>query len=146
LWKRKQTRKRLTLFGAGSGIKKYSTASTSLMTSMGSIISVHNKRVLSGTQRAIANATTSSAPPCTNRKRRVCLLNGDCRKKSVVYQTTVHVPNMTIRTYIGLCETEFKTRWYNHTQLFRIKQLSNATELAKYIWLCKDRRSTPEIK
>jgi len=30
LWKRKQTRKRVTLYGAGSGIKKYSTASTSL--------------------------------------------------------------------------------------------------------------------
>jgi len=30
-WKRKKTRKRLTLFGAGSGIKNYSTASTSLL-------------------------------------------------------------------------------------------------------------------
>jgi len=30
-WKRKQTRKRLTLYGAGSGSKKYSTASTSLL-------------------------------------------------------------------------------------------------------------------
>jgi len=29
-WKRKQTRKRLTLYGAGSGSKKYSTASASL--------------------------------------------------------------------------------------------------------------------
>jgi len=29
-WKRKQTRKRLTLYGGGSGSKKYSTASTSL--------------------------------------------------------------------------------------------------------------------
>jgi len=30
-WKRKQTRKRLTLYGDGSGSKKYSTASTSLL-------------------------------------------------------------------------------------------------------------------
>jgi len=29
-WKRKQTRKRLTLYETGSGSKKYSTASTSL--------------------------------------------------------------------------------------------------------------------
>jgi len=29
-WKWKQTRKRLTVFGAGSGRKKYATASTSL--------------------------------------------------------------------------------------------------------------------
>jgi len=29
-WKRMQTRKRLTLYGAGSGSKKYSTVSTSL--------------------------------------------------------------------------------------------------------------------
>jgi len=29
-WKRKQTRKRLTLYGAESGSKKYSIASTSL--------------------------------------------------------------------------------------------------------------------
>jgi len=29
-WKRKQTRNRLTLYGAGSGSKKYSTASTSM--------------------------------------------------------------------------------------------------------------------
>jgi len=45
-----------------------------------------------------------------------------------------------------LCETEFKTRWYNHTQSFRKKQLSNATDMAKYIWLCKDRGSIPETK
>jgi len=30
-WKRKQTQKRLILYGAGSGSKKYSTASTSLL-------------------------------------------------------------------------------------------------------------------
>jgi len=30
-WKQKQTRKRLTLYGAGSGRKKYSTTSTSLV-------------------------------------------------------------------------------------------------------------------
>jgi len=33
-WKRKQTRKRLTLYVAGSGSKKYSIASTSLIESI----------------------------------------------------------------------------------------------------------------
>jgi len=32
-----------------------------------------------------------------------------------------------------LCETEFKTRWYNHKQTFKNRRLSNATELSKYI-------------
>jgi len=69
------------------------------MPSMGSTISAHNKRVLSSVQHAIATATTIATPPCYCRKGRVYSLNGDCRQKGVIYQATMHAPDMTIRTY-----------------------------------------------
>jgi len=45
-WKRKQTRKRLTLYGAGSGSKKYSTASTSLIESVFRLINNIKKKFI----------------------------------------------------------------------------------------------------
>ena len=42
------------------------------------------------------------------------------------------------KIYNGLCETEFKVRFYNHSQSFKHRSKSKATELSKFIWNCKD--------
>ena len=46
--------------------------------------------------------------------------------------------NNDAKNYFGLCETEFKARYYNHVQSFRHRRKSNATELSKYVWSCRD--------
>jgi len=46
--------------------------------------------------------------------------------------------------YDGLCETEFKVRYYNHTQSFKHDSESKATELSKFIRTCKTQSTEPE--
>ena len=41
-------------------------------------------------------------------------------------------------TYIGLTETDFKTRHRNHTASFRHAKHKNSTELSKHIWTLKN--------
>ena len=50
---------------------------------------------------------------------------------NVVYKVTV--TSSTERpTYIGICETSFKTRFNNHKSSFNIEEKKNTTEL-KYV-------------
>ena len=67
-----------------------------------------------------------------------------CREKSIVYKATVNCNNET-KNYFGQCETEFKARYYNHVQSFRNRQKTNATELSKYVWSCRDAGYEPTI-
>ena len=46
--------------------------------------------------------------------------------------------NNTSETYIGLTETDFKTRHRNHTASFRHAKHKNSTELSKHIWTLKN--------
>ena len=108
---------------------------------MGQIISAHKKRVLGESQ-----VTPNEAPPCNCRKKMDCPLDGQCRRKATIYQPSVKAQDMNMRNYVGLCETEFKTRRNNHEQSFKNRKLENATELSKYIWLCKDKGKNFEIK
>ena len=36
--------------------------------------------------------------------------------------------------YYGLCETDFKARYNNHTHTFRNEEKACATELLKHVW------------
>ena len=66
-------------------------------------------------------------------------INGNCLQSSVVYQATVtRNNNNTSETYIGLTETDFKTRHRNHTASFRHAKHKNSTELSKHIWTLKN--------
>ena len=44
-----------------------------------------------------------------------------------------------------MCETEFKTRYYNHNYSFNTDAKRNATELSKFIWSHKDFGLNPII-
>ena len=52
--------------------------------------------------------------------------------------TTAPVKDATSETYIGLTETDFKTRHRNHTASFRHAKHKNSTELSKHIWTLKN--------
>ena len=38
------------------------------------------------------------------------------------------------KTYLGVCETSFKTRYNNHKSSFKNKSKASSTELSKYLW------------
>ena len=81
--------------------------------------------------------------PCNCRNTNSCPISGNCREK-IIYQATVRSNNSTMN-YFGLCETDFKTRYYNHTHTFRNRPKYKPTELSKFVWECKDAGSTPSI-
>ena len=64
-----------------------------------------------------------------------CPLTGKCLTINVVYKATVTSLNNTERptckSYIGICETSFKTRYDNHKSSFAIKEKKNTTKLSK---------------
>ena len=100
------------------------------MPSMGAIISAHNAKALSVTPNV-------SAPPprtCNCRGTTTCPLNGKCLTECIVYKATITAPEKPTKTYFGLTEGPFKTRYANHTLSFRKEEYSNDTELSKYMW------------
>ena len=105
------------------------------MPNIGSVISQHNKALLS---RAKQNST-STTKTCNCRNKDPCPLAGKCLTKSLVYQATVkREDNMKQETYIGLTENSFKSRHPNHVSSFRNANKKHATELSKYIWQLED--------
>ena len=67
--------------------------------------------------------------PCNCRYKPSCPLNGNCRDKAIVYQATVQAKDQS-KNYIGLCETEFKARFYNHNHSFNSDSKRNIVFLA----------------
>ena len=49
---------------------------------MAAILSRHNKTIL-------ASKNTNVHPPCKCRRQAECPLNGDCRKKAIVYKASI---------------------------------------------------------
>ena len=112
--------------------------SYSCLPNISSVISAHNKKVL------------SSAPPVTNacncRNKELCPLNGKCREKQVIYQCHVKSSeNDQGVYYIGLTENTFKERWYQHKTSFKYQHKANATELSKYVWGLQKNDITPNL-
>ena len=97
---------------------------------MASFISAHNRKLLN-------KDDNSAKKPCNCRDKANCPMPEGCRDRGVVYEARVEC-NGNTRIYNRLCETEFKTRFYNHVQSFKNRSKSKATELSKFIWNCKD--------
>lgn len=108
------------------------------MDNMGKIIKAHNTTIL---QKGIRTETK----PCTCRNPPECPLAGKCLVRSIVYQATVTTNNVS-KTYIGVSDTEFKSRWYNHKSSFKHQHKKKETELSKYIWHLKDNNINYDIK
>lgn len=113
--------------------------SYSCMPNMKSIISSHNKHVLSN-----ANAQTPQPDTCNCRKKPDCPLEGKCLQTNVIYQATV-TTETTTETYVGLA-TNFKERYGNHKTSFRHSKRRNETELSKHVWKLQDAKKPFQIK
>ena len=112
--------------------------SYSCLPNISSIISSHNKKVLSNTP-PVTNA-------CNCRKKELCSQNGKCREKQVIYQCHVKSPEDDQGVYyIGLTENTFKERWYQHKTSFKYEHKANSTELSKYVWGLQKRNITPTL-
>lgn len=99
--------------------------SYSCMPSIKKIIDGNNKKILKNQQQQ----TEINQKSCNCRKPMECPLDGNCLKKNIIYQATVE-SNLGKETYVGLCETDFKTRYTNHKS--SIKNQKKTTKLSKY--------------
>ena len=50
-------------------------------------------------------------------------------------------PNQPTYMQIGICKTSFKTRFNNKKSSFNIEEKKNTTELSKYVWELKNKKS-----
>ena len=66
-------------------------------------------------------------------------------KLNIIYQAEVTTSHSK-QTYIGLCDTSFKSRYRNHTCSFRNERYRNSTELSKYVWGLKDKKTDYQIR
>ena len=100
------------------------------MDNMERIIDAHNKKIL--------QKTTPAADNCNCKNPENCPLSGNCRTKNIVYKADVTSKHES-KVYIGLCETEFKTKYNNHKSSFSLESRKNSTELSKYVWNLKEK-------
>ena len=109
--------------------------SYSCMPNMEAVLRSHNNRVQNknNSPEAVAGATRM----CSCRTKSDCPLNGECLKSCIVYKATVSKASGDV-SYLGVSETSFKDRYYNHTKAFRNKQYAKDTELSKLVWELKD--------
>ena len=99
---------------------------------MANIIKSHNQKILN------KNNEASNEKKCNCGNKSLCPLDGVCLTKNIIYEATVTTTSGNKRTYIGMTEHEFKTRYNNHKLSFKDRKHSHNTVLSKYIWDLKD--------
>ena len=108
--------------------------SYSCMPNVKSTIDAHNKCLL---KQPNSREAISDANLCNCRKKEDCPLENQCLTKGIVYQATVTTEQGS-ECYVGLTDTDFKSRFANHKQSFRNETYSNQTELSKHVWQLKN--------
>ena len=111
--------------------------SYSCMPSMQNAIDSHNA--------SIKQVPQTDEKKCNCRNKDQCPLNGECRAHGIVYLAKVIADDGQEQSYVGLADTEFKSRYANHTHSFRNPTKKNATELSKFIWALKDKNIDHKI-
>ena len=111
--------------------------SYSCMPNIKKIIDAHNKKLTSSKE------TVRGEKTCNCRKRDQLPLENNCLSKGIVYQATVTSEGGN-ETYIGITDTEIKSRFRNHKQSFE-KKYANQTELSKYVWELKRKKIEYQI-
>ena len=115
--------------------------SYSCLPNMASIISAHNKKILSETEKSSNERKT-----CNCRNKNICPLDGSCLIESVIYKCHVtKSENDEGKHYIGLTGGKFKDRWASHNFSFRHEKASRSTELSKYVWELKNKGIEPKL-
>ena len=107
------------------------------------IISSHNRKVANSGNEA--NGKT-----CNCRNKSNCELDNKCLTNKIVYKGEIEINDgineLSTKVYFGIRETEFKSRYNNHTMSFRNQTHENDTELSKHIWSLKDEIKDFNIK
>ena len=100
--------------------------SNSCTRNMKSIISSHNKQILTPKNKQVG---------CNCRVKNSCPLDSKCLTSQLIYQADVtnNLDN-EYKYYLGLAETTFKERY------------SNSTELSKYVWSLRENNKKLSIK
>ena len=94
---------------------------------MSTIISAHNKKILSTKEE-------TNKARCNCQKKNNCPVPGECYRSKVVYHATVQHPDGKKAEYIGCTEPPFKQRFANHKKSFTHATYKSETTLSKYIW------------
>ena len=112
--------------------------SYSCLPNMSSIISSHNKKVLSEPVQPEDN------PDCNCRNKATCPLNGKCQQSDVVYQCHIQSSiDDAGKYYIGLTGNTFKSRWNTHKFTLNHEESTNHTQLSNHYWDLKRNEVEP---
>ena len=115
--------------------------SYSCLPNIASIVSAHNKKILSETKKPANDVKSCNCWSSNN-----CPLDGTCLVESVIYKCQVTKDeNDEGKHYIGLTGGKFKDRWARLNYSFRHEKASKSTELSKYAWKLKSKGIEPEI-
>ena len=84
------------------------------------IIKAHNQKILN--QNSGIQSECGCAGSC-----KYNLKGGNCRSENIVYKATVN-SGVETRFYVGLCSTQFRFRYANHTKSFKGGIYENDTD------------------
>ena len=88
------------------------------------------------------NETNGKTCNCRNKSN--CPLDNKRLINKIAYKaetkTNHGISELPTKVYLGIRETEFKSRYNNHTMSFRNRSHENNTEISKYIWSLKDEK------
>ena len=104
------------------------------MPNMQSIISSHNRKMISPPDRPVTRS-------CNCRSRDNCVMAGQCLTTNIVYKSRVTTAD-DFKEYIGLTSNTFKERYNNHKSSFKNTNKAHSTSLSSYIWELKN-NNTP---
>ena len=116
--------------------------SYSCLPNIGSIISGHNRKIIS--QHNQTQASQQQKCNCRNGPQS-CPLQANCLQSSIIYKAKVETNNVE-SVYIGQAGNTFKERYGNHTSSFRNRKYETSTTLSKYIWSLKDSNTNFTLK
>ena len=96
---------------------------------MSKIINAHNSKI------ANREDTENDQILCNCRNWNDCPFDGKCLSSKIVYSTEVTTetspPIPQGKIYLGICDTELKTRYGNHKKSFRHHRYEKDTEFSK---------------
>ena len=110
------------------------------MDNMTNTISSHNKKIINS-----GNETNGKTCDCRNKSN--CPLDKKCLTNKIVYKPEIEINDgineLSAKVYFGISETEFNSRYNNHTMSFRNRTHENDTKisntkLSKYTGSLKD--------